>query len=136
MGYVVALLVALVFAACNSTPVSHDQPSTDSPKEFLLTSAAADFHAHSAAAVERFRDVHFGHVTTPTGARQYQLCGEFLPQQREGKAEWTPFVTIKTSGYEQYLGVQAASFCQPSKFVRENDEDLSSLLKKRIDSLR
>ena len=55
------------------------------------------------------------------GAKQYQLCGEFLPTQREGKAEWTPFATIKTSGFEKHLGVQAASWCQRSQFVQDGE---------------
>jgi hypothetical protein len=130
MRYVVALLVTLVLAACNTTPVSHNQsqvtspgpaiasegqkPLTDSPLEFLLTAAATDFHAHRPPFPARFRDVRFGHFMIPAGTKQYMLCGEFLPQQREGKAEWTPFATIKTSGYEQYIGIQALSFCQRS----------------------
>ena len=145
-------LLTLVFAACNRTPVSNSQsqtaspgqglasekptPSTDSPMEFLLRSAATDFRVHRPPVIERFRNVRFGHLMTPAGAKQYQLCGEFLPQQREGKAEWTPFATIKTSGFEQYLGVQAASWCQRSQFVRDRDEDLSSTLQNRLDSMR
>jgi len=138
------LIAFLVFAACCTTPVSPSQtqaaspgdPSTDSPMEFLLRSAASDFHAHHPPVVERFRHVRFGHVTIPAGAKQYQLCGEFLPQQREGKAEWTSFATIKTSGFEQYLGSQAASWCQRSRFVRDGSEDLSSTLQNRLDSMR
>jgi hypothetical protein len=151
MLFVVALLT-LVFTACSTPPVSQSQsqaaspgqglasekndPSTDSPMEFLLTSAAADFHAHRPPVVERFRDVRFGHMMTPAGAKQYRLCGEFLPQLREGKAEWTPFATIKTSGFEQYLGVQAVSWCQRPQFVQDRDEDLSSTLQNRLDSIR
>ena len=151
MRFVIALLT-IVFTACSTTPVSKSQSqaaspgqglaseepkySTDSPMEFLLRSAATDFHAHRPPVVERFRDVGFGHVMTPAGAKQYQLCGEFLPQQREGKAEWTPFATIKTSGFEQYLGVQATSWCQRSQFVQDRDEDLSSTLQNRLDSMR
>jgi hypothetical protein len=145
-------LLTLVFAACSTAPVPKSQSqaaspsqapaaaesksSTDSPMEFLLKSAATDFHAHRPPVVEHFRDVRFGHVTTPAGARQYQLCGEFLPQQREGKVEWTPFATIRTSGFEQYLGVQAASWCQRSRFVQDRDEDLSSALQNQLDSMR
>jgi len=150
MRFVIALLT-LVFAACSTTPVSKSQSqaaspgqglasekskaSTDSPMEFLLSSAATDFHAHRPPAVERFRDVRFGHVMTPAGAKQYQLCGEFLPQQGEGKSEWTPFATIKTSGFEQYVGVQAGSWCQRSQFVQDRDEDLSSTLQNRLDAI-
>ncbi len=102
--------------------------------EFLLTAAANDFHAHRP--VERFRDVRFGHNITPEGEKQYLLCGEFLPKQPEGKAQWTPFATIKMSDYEQWNGVQAANFCQRSKVVWDNAEDLSSSLQNRLDSLR
>jgi len=150
MRLVIALLT-LVLAACSMTPTSDSQsqtarpgqepaseeskPSTDSPMEFLLRSAATDFHVHRPPVVEHFRNVRFGHAVTPAGSKQYQLCGEFLPQQREGKAEWTPFVTIKTSGFEQYVGVQGASWCQRSRFVQDRDEDLSSALQNRLDSM-
>ena len=152
MRYVVALLVALMLAACNRTPVSRNPSQaaspgpvvapegqkalTDSPLEFLLTAAATDFHAHRPPFPARFRDVRFGHFMTLAGAKQYMLCGEFLPQQREGKPEWTPFATIKTSGYEQYLGVQAVSFCQRSQVIWDKDEDLSPSVQNRLDSLR
>jgi hypothetical protein len=151
MGYAVALLVTLVFAACNTAPVSHSQSqaaspgpgpapegrksSTDLPIEFLLTAAVTDFRAHHPPFPTRFRDFRFGHFMTQDGAKQYMLCGEFLPQQREGNAEWMPFATIKTSGYEQYVGVQAVSFCRVSQVVWDKDEDLSSSLQDRFDSL-
>jgi len=151
MRFVIAL-VTLAFAVCSTIPVSKGQsqaaspspgpasaepkPSTDSPMEFLLRSAATDFHVHRPPDVERFRHVRFGHVMTPAGAKQYQICGEFLPQRREGKAEWMPFATIKTSGFEQYVGVQAASWCQRSQFVQDKDEDLSATLKSLLDSMR
>jgi hypothetical protein len=69
--------------------------------------SATDFRVHRPLYVIRFRDVRFGHVMTPAGAKEYLLCGEFLPAQREGKAAWTLFATIKTSSYEQWQGVQA-----------------------------
>jgi hypothetical protein len=47
-----------------------------------------------------------------------------------------PFVTIKTSGYEQYIGAQAAGFCQDSSVTRDQLGDLSSSLQSRLDSLR
>ena len=152
MRSLVTLFAILVFVSCSTTPAPRSQSeaansgsvlpsngqkaSTDSPMEFLLRSAATDFHAHRPPVVERVRDVRFGHVMAPAGAKQYQLCGEFLAQQREGEAEWTPFATIKTSGFEQYLGVRAASWCQSSQFVQDRDEDLSSSLQNRLDALR
>jgi len=152
MRYAVVLFVTLAFPACNTAPVSHSQSqvasprpvpasegpksSTDSTIEFLLTSAATDFHTHHPPLPTRFRDVRSGHIMTQAGEKQYMLCGEFLPQEQEGKAEWMPFATIKTSGYEQYIGAQAVSFCQRSHVVWDKDEDLSSSLQSRLDSLR
>ena len=112
MRYAAALFATLVFAACSTTPAPRTQAAIDPPVQFLLGTAAADFHAHRSPYPARFRDVRIGHVMTPGGAKQYMLCGEFLPAQEDGTAEWVPFATVKTSGYEQWLGVQAANFCQ------------------------
>jgi len=60
--------------------------------------------------------------------------GQFLPTQPKDKSDWVPFVTIKTSGYEQYLGNQAAGFCERLSVVWEGG-DLSLLLQSRFDSL-
>jgi hypothetical protein len=64
------------------------------------------------------------------------LCSQFLPAQEEGKAEWTPFATIKTSGYEQWLGAQAVRFCQDASVIWDTVNDLSSSLQGCLDSLR
>ena len=108
----------------------------DSVVQFLLTAATTDFHTHLRSNSVRFRDVRIGHVMTPSGAEQYMLCGQFLPAQEGGKAEWTPFATIKTSGYEQWIGAQAAGFCQGSSVIWDKVGDLSSSLQSRLDSLR
>ncbi|MGB2869357.1 MAG: hypothetical protein WBD36_12960 [Bacteroidota bacterium] len=73
---------------------------------------------------------------TPGGVEQYMLCGQFLPAQEGGKTEWMPFVTIKTSGYEQWIGAQALGFCQGSSVIWDKVADLSSSLQSRLDSLR
>jgi hypothetical protein len=105
----------------------------NAPVEFLLTSSATDFHTHRPPYPARFRDVRIGYSMMPDGTRQYLLCGSFLAEG--GKLEWTPFATIKTSGYEQWLGDQAVSFCKrPANVWVEGD--FSPSLQSRIDSLR
>lgn len=135
------LVTTLVLAACGSAPRTRsdsDRPTTaaDSVVQFLITAAASDFHAHRPPDPARFRDVRVGHAQTSSGEEQYRLCGQFLPAQDEGKAKWTSFVTIKTSGYEQWIGPQAAGFCQDSSVTWDQTGDLSSLLQSRLDSLR
>lgn len=152
MRYLAVLLVTLLLAACSTAPRTHRaspesspsqglapdvQPtSLDSVAQFLITAAATDFHTHRPPDPVRFRDVRLGHVMTADGAAQYILCGQFLPAQEAGAAEWMPFATIKTSPYEQWLGVQATGLCQNASVVWDEVGDLSSSLQRRLDALR
>ena len=142
MRSLVALLTTFVLVSCGTAPATRDQsnpPNTNTSSsaavEFLLTSAATDFHGHRPPYSVRFRNVRSGYLMTPDGTKQYTLCGEFLPAQDGGKAEWTPFVTIKTSGYEQWLGSQARSLCDRPSMTWDVG-DLSSVLQSRLDALR
>jgi hypothetical protein len=116
---------------------AHEQQkaSKDTPLQFLLTAAATDFHTQHPAHTIYFRNVHIGRVMTPEGERQYMLCGQFLPARTKDKGDWTPFVTIKTSGYEQWLGDQAARLCKRPSMIWDKG-DLSSSLQSRFDSLQ
>jgi len=152
MRYPAIVLTALGLAACSTAPVTRSgspevsptqvlapelqKASMDSIVQFLLTAAATDFHTHRPPDPVRFRDVRIGRVMTPSGKEQYMLCGQFLPAQEGGKAEWTPFATIKTSGYEQWIGAQAAGFCQGSSVIWDQVGDLSSSLQSKLASLR
>jgi hypothetical protein len=122
------------FRTLHNPAIEQPKTSKDAPLEFLLTSAAADLHAQHRSHTIHFRKVHIGHVMTPGGEMQYMLCGQFLTARPEDKGGWAPFATIKTSGYEQWLGDQAASFCKRPSIVWEKG-DLSPLLQTRFDSL-
>ena len=148
----VYLFVIVIFAACSTAPVARNESQTASPAptpaaqsnnastdhnlEYLLTSAASDFRAHRPPDPARFREVRFGHLKTAGGNETDILCGQFQPSQGGDKAEWMPFVTIKTSGYEQYLGNQANTYCRDPSAVWQSDIDLSSTLQSRLDSMR
>lgn len=150
MRHLARLISMFLLIACNTNAIpsnqsnemrslqgpAHEQPkaSKDTPLEFLLTAAAADFHAQHPSHTINFRKVHIGHVMTPGGEKQYMLCGQFLTARAEDKGGCAPFVTIKTSGYEQWLGDQAATFCKRPSILREKG-DLSPLLQTRFDSL-
>lgn len=121
-----------------ATPSSAVSAQKDAPRnsalEFLLDAAAKDFRDHRPPEPARFRKVRLGYTAAGSGGRQYRLCGEFLPKQASGKADWTPFATIKTSGYEQWLGAQAIAYCQGVTF--DPAGDLSARLWKRFESGR
>src|SRR6476469_4430763 len=132
MRYLAVLFTAFALGACSAAPVTRTASHADSPTPAVAT----DFHTHGTPDPVRFRDVRIGHVMTPGGEEQYMLCGQFLPAQGGSDARWTHFVTIKTSGYEQWIGTQAASFCQGSSVIWDTKGDLSSSLQSRLDSLR
>ncbi len=108
------------------------QLATQSPEvDALLTNAATDFQTHGSGAAD-VRDVYAG--TLPYGAGNAPttiICGRFLPAG-DASAEWTDFATIKTSGYEQWLGVGAASYCDRAKIDRTPGSDLTPALKARL----
>jgi hypothetical protein len=151
MRYLTVLFASLVLASCSAGPVSRSEShpasptkapdpeqqkvSIDSVVQFLLESAATDFRAHGPSPAG-FRDVHIGHDMNTNGESQYILCGQFLRSQDGRKDEWMPFATIKTSGYEQYVGTRAVMFCQGASFLWDTEVDFSSTLQTRFDSLR
>jgi len=120
----------------SSAPVTIQQQSetsVDSIQQYLLAAAASDFQTHGPSHIVRFRDVHLRFLTSEAGEKVYMLCGQFLSEQEGGKAQWTPFSTIKTSEYEQYIGGQ---FCQEGSALPGKEEDLSALLLDRFNVLR
>jgi len=140
MRFIVALLSTCALFACSTAPGARNRPqgkeeSLSSAVEFLLTSAATDFHTHGPPSPLRFRDVRSGYVMTPEGRKQYRLCGSFSAAPESRDVEWSPFVTIQTSGYEQWLGAQAENYCTRSS-VTWDKGDLSSSLQSRLESLR
>ena len=141
MRLIVATFSTCVLLACSTALAAVNRARTQaeplsSAVEFLLSSAATDFsRTRAESAVVRVREVRSGYSVTPDQGKQYLLCGSFS-RVREGKAfGWIPFVTIRTSGYEQYTGAQAVSECARSSIVWDTG-DLSASLQSRLDAVR
>ncbi len=136
MRFVLVTLVLGMLTACSKTPGTSAaaEPADPAVVQYLLTSAATDFRTHPPEPA-RFRNVSVGHGPMPSGERQYRICGEFLPEQEDGKAEWTPFATIKTSGYEQYIGGGPGEMAYCGDKVVWEKGDLSAALQGKFDSL-
>lgn len=140
MRILTALVTVLALAACNphtavdTAPIVAPEPQTpgDSVLQYLLTAAATDFLAHRPSDPGRFREVRLGHFTTPGGAALTMLCGQFLSAQEE----WAHFATIKTSHYEQLLGTRPVGPCESPSVIWDKQDDLSTALQRRLDSLR
>lgn len=107
----------------SSTAFSENESIPDTVVQFLIISASNDFRNHQPPTPIDFRNVKIGYIKSTNSENTYLLCGEFLSQELK---EWTPFTTIKTSGYEQYLG--KTQYCQDATMVL-TDKNLSVELK-------
>jgi hypothetical protein len=152
MRHLPALFLTLALTACSTASVPRRESPAASPTqkpaaesqnapldsvvEFLITAAATDFHTQRPTDTLHFRDVRMGHVMNPSGEKQYLLCGQFVSAGKGSQPEWVPFATIKTSGYEQWIGAQAVGYCQGASVIWDKVADLSSELQERLDSLR
>lgn len=110
----------------NSTPISENESIPDTVVQFLITSSSNDFRNHQPPTPIDFRNVKIGYIKSPNSEKTFLLCGEFLSQENK---EWTEFTTIKTSGYEQYLG--KTQYCQDATMVL-TDKNLSVELKSKL----
>jgi hypothetical protein len=138
LALVIFAAFAIAFPERYAAQAASSGPTPDAfetVKEFLIASAAKDFNEHQPPFPAQFRNVRIGHVGDTDKSGSYRMCGEFLPSEKGDKAEWIAFATIKTSGYEQYIGSDI-SYCNSAKLVWDTTDDLSSTLKTRLDSIK
>ncbi|QMU30906.1 hypothetical protein [Adhaeribacter radiodurans] len=117
-----------------ATTSENKESIPDSIVQFLITSASSDFRHHQPPTPIDFRKVKVGYLISSTNEKTFLLCGEFLSQEK--KEEWETFATVKTSGYEQYIGNQALPFCQKATIISPDETNLSVELKNRLVELR
>ena len=144
MRHLTILFTVWILSSCGTAPVINNDSGSSGAKQmsaaelqeaepfiqFLLDSAATDFHKHGPKPV-RFRDVYFGYAST--GEKLYRICGQFQTSDNE---DWVAFATVKTSGYEQWIGGQSGGFSQDPVAVWDKAHDLSAKLMSQLDSLR
>jgi hypothetical protein len=97
--------------------------------EFLVASSAKDFKASDAGRPTAIRGARVGYFAE-SGKGVYLLCGSFK-SGTGSQAQWTPFATIKTSDYEQWLGGSAKSYCE-QRSIKWFPGDHSSALEQRL----
>lgn len=136
----------LPFAACNQESTSSEKntipdsatvttinnPELDSTLFYLLEASAKDFAAHQSPLPAAFRHVTVKDLPEKNGTHHYMLCGEFLSAAEGESDKWVAFATIKTSGYEQWLGGQSVGYCTEATAVQYPISDLSGELQKRL----
>jgi hypothetical protein len=110
----------------SSNAISESESIPDSVVQFLIISASNDFRNHQPPTAIDFRNVKIGYIKSANSEMTFLLCGEFLAQENK---KWSEFTTIKTSGYEQYLG--KTQYCRDATMVL-TDENLSGELKNKL----
>lgn len=131
-GFTVRLLLPLLLliAALSGTARAADELPPRAVAQTLLGHAASDFSQHVKPPPAAFRRVHYGVLRGQDGREVPVLCGEFLPAGSKGR--WTPFATVRTSPYEQWLGGQAQGLCGPENFTRQDAHDYAAELLARL----
>lgn len=149
----ISLTVVTIFlASCNSGTDKKNNSSKDSLESidltetqntsldsivlFLLDASAKDFFENQPPIPVNFRNVQVRNLIGKNSKNNFIICGQFLAQDKQSKDEWTSFATIKTDPYEQWIGSNALTYCKDSKAISYKITDLSSALKKRLDSLQ
>ena len=98
----------------------------DNVVQFLIASAAKDFKEHQPPTAVDIRNVKIGYIGSLKEKKVFVLCGEFLSQEDK---KWVEFTTMKTFGYEQFLG--KTQYCHDATIVL-SDENLSLELKNKL----
>ncbi len=115
-------------------PTSSEKENVpDSIVQFLITSAAKDFHNHHPPTAIDFRKIEIGYLLSSKNDKTSILCGEFLSEEEK---EWSKFATMKTEGYEQHLGLQALPYCQESNVVLTDKNLLAVKLKNKLTEMK
>lgn len=127
----IAMALILVASQACSAGAKTEAPASADPAavEFLVTSSAKDFKASSAGRPTGIRGARVGYFAE-SGKGVYLLCGSFK-NGTGSQAKWTPFATIKTSDYEQWLGGSAKSYCE-QRNIKWYPGDHSSALEQRL----
>ena len=123
------ILSVLLVASCHGGGWRATHPPaavTGNLEAFLIESAASDFRNHVAPVGVSFRNVHVGVFRGDSGSSVNLICGEF--RTADSAADWEPFATLRTEGYENWLGVSAVAYCQGSNTVLDTNRDLAAAL--------
>ena len=102
-------------------------------QEFLLASSAGDFAAHEQTRLAKVRNVHLRYAENGD-EKMYMLCGQFQPASPADEPVWIDFATVKTEGYEVWLGAQATALCNNASGALQDTEDLSAELQARLET--
>jgi hypothetical protein len=125
--------MALVLVASQAASASDkaETPTSADPAavEFLISSSAKDFKASGSGRPTGIRGARVGYFAE-SGKGVYLLCGSFKSGSGS-QAKWTPFATITTSDYEQWLGGSAKSYCE-QRSIKWYPGDHSSALEQRL----
>ena len=113
-----------------STKLESMNSIPDSIIQFLIHSAAKDFNDHQPPTAIDIRNVNAGYISSGKDT-MYLICGELLSKE---ESNWIQFVTIKTSGYEQYIGDNM--YCQKATFEKIDNDKLSDKIKQKLNALK
>lgn len=122
------LLGSVTMAAPAPAPAAPPSAADPVAVEFLLAAATKDFKASGSARPTAIRNARIG-ILHDASKGNYMLCGAFK-SGTGAAAKWTPFATIKTSDYEQWIGGAAQAYCGAANIQWFVGEHSATLMKR------
>ena len=123
------MLCALSIVGCQEADqrmTSDPTAVTDEAVTFLIEAAATDFKTHVAPTGATFRNVHPGVMQGEENLTMTLICGEY---HIDGATDrWDTFATLRTDGYENWVGGAAGTYCASPDTVLETNNDLAEVL--------
>lgn len=112
--------------------ITASEAVSDSLKTFLVNSTVQDFYKNKKNSIVGFRSVFLKLYEGET----YLICGEFLTIDNVKAEKWIDFATLKTEGYELWIGGNASAYCNDAKTITTSTEDLATLLNTHLKNLQ
>lgn len=113
-------------------PITISSEKLDSIVNLIVDISATDFYKNQQPAPTNFENVKLKYIKKQNGEELYILCGQFSTKD----SQEIQFATVKNSDYEQWVGVNALTYCQDSQVIPYSKMDLSTALKSKFDSLK
>ena len=132
---ILTLLCVLSIVGCQEADQrAASEPSAvpDDAVAYLVEAAATDFRTHVAPTGATFRNVHPGVMQGENGSAMTLICGEYLLDENADR--WDTFATLRTEGYENWVGGAAATYCASSDTQLETHNDLAEALNQQYRS--
>jgi len=113
----------------------YEAPVSAADIAFLIDASAQDFFAEMSPTPTAFREVQAGVMRMDGASDRPLLCGEVEVVIDGADPQWASFATVRTSGYQTWIGAAASAVCEDPRTQMQPSADLAIRLEQRLTTL-